>query len=81
MQNEPLAEALFQAQSIRPPWTTRPQPFQELQAIAELESSLLGALFKLSCLGVENGTTGWGFFERYLYLDSFIYTFLEMNNF
>lgn len=64
MQNEPLAEAMLAAQPIHQPRSARPQAFEEMQAIAELESSLLGALFKLSYLGVEGGQTGWGIFER-----------------
>ncbi|OQR76719.1 ubiquitin conjugation factor E4 A-like [Tropilaelaps mercedesae] len=64
MQNEQLAEAMLMAQPTRQPWSSRPEIFQELQAITELENSLLGSLFKLSCLGNETGTTGWGFFER-----------------
>lgn len=65
MQNEPLAVALLQSQPVKPPPANRLNLMEEVLAVAELNQSLLGAVFASSFLGSDHGQ-GWGFFEKYV---------------
>ena len=63
MQNEPLALALLQSQPVKPPPPNRLNMMEEVLAVANLNQSLLGAVFACSFLGSDHGQ-GWGFFEK-----------------